>query len=78
LTRRLSHGAAEGRKSQADIRQCFGPEPVWAGEAGYNYVPSDDETNALMALRAGLQAQIELLDSFIVGRLEEKLRERKR
>ena len=52
---------------------CRGPEPVEAAAAGYSYVQADSETNALLALRGGLQAQLEQLDEYIVQKLEEKL-----
>lgn len=71
LTRKSYPGAAPRRK--LDVRQLSGPEPVWASEAGYRYVQADAETDMLMSLRAGLQAQLEGLDAFIVERLEAKL-----
>ena len=76
MTRRSYPGAAPRRKLQ-DITQYSGPEPVEATAAGYSYIPADSETDMLMALRAGMQAQAQELDDYIVSRLEAKLAARR-
>ena len=76
MTRKSYPGAA-GRRKPQDITQYSGPEPVWAAAAGYGYIRADSETDALMALRAGLETQLEQLDDFIIERLEAKLKMRR-
>ena len=61
------------RRRKLDIREISGAEPIEAAAQGFNYIRSDAETDALLALRAGLEAQLERLDDFIAARLEEKL-----
>jgi hypothetical protein len=75
VTRKSSHRAADGRKST--IAQCSGPEPTWATAAGYSYIAADSETDMLLALRGGLQAQLADLEDYIVERLESKLAARR-
>jgi hypothetical protein len=71
------------RKPDADERQLPriimqpGLEPPVV-PAGYGCIRADEEISGLMALRAGLQAQLELLDDFIIERLEDKAAAQKR
>lgn len=78
MTKRFYRRPPGGRKVEDDDRQLprismrAGLEPPVV-PAGYNCIRADAETDALMTLRSGLQAQLAQLEDYIVERLEAKL-----